>query len=163
MISITPLYNPITHRYKGVYPAPDGRGWDAIVLRQDKKLERRGRFDTQEEAAIAVAQYYKDIYGNDWATTIKARSSSRLPYKIKITKHYPWMAARHKGPEVVIYHAKADVEGDRKNWVDVTPETAGIPVPSEDMWDIELHGWKTTNAALVAIRMCLAKHTTPCS
>lgn len=59
----SPLYDPITHRFKGVYRGPGRDQWDAIITTPQGKLMRKGRFPSQDGAARVVAEYYESVYG----------------------------------------------------------------------------------------------------
>jgi hypothetical protein len=158
MIDPTPLYDPIKHRYKGVYRAPNGR-WDAIVQTPEGKLQRlpRGRYYCQEEAARAVAAYYEAVYGKDWVEAIKDRQ--RLTWRIKRVVRLLHMGALHRGPRTIVYAAYAKIRGG--GWHKITPPDILPPGSNASlvvaMWHEEAGGWNDTATALVAIRMFRAE------
>lgn len=152
MISTAPLYNAMTHRYKGVYPGPKRDQWDAIVI-VDGKHKRIGRFVTQDAAARAVAEHYHTVYGENWATIVNNRSGARgRPYRVTRHTRYLYMGDGHKGPKTIVYKAEI-LKG--KQWYRVIPDDIRLPPEStvgKQMWREDAQGWRTMAAALVAIR-----------
>lgn len=163
MISTDPLYDPIRHRYKGVYPGPGRDQWDAIPLSPEGVLERKGRFNTQDEAARVVAEYYRSVYGDNWAEVIKTRNRMRRDWRIKKIKRFPYMADLHRGPSVTVYVAEIKVVS-LESWhkiqpVDIVEGVSDCEMFSSPnkviqmMWNDEGKGWRTIAAATVAIRI----------
>lgn len=160
MIDISPLYDALNHRWKGVYVGPGYRQWDAIVQTPKGKLERKGRFETPEAAAYAVAEYYHSVYGADWPKALKTRICRG--WRVRREKRHPYRAALHRGPSVIIWIADvrtSAVTSEEEEWYRITLKDLltltdqTIPQRVMDMWDSSCNGWKNSTIALIAIRI----------
>jgi len=152
MIDINPLYDPIRHRYKGVYQGARFGSWDAIVQSPGAKLLRLGRFSSPEEAARTVAGYYLNQYGPVWPLVIKHR---RQPIVVKKVTRLLYMADLHLGPRTFIYDALVLTPQNTYHKLKLEdvfpPDTDDATIST--MWHIRAGGWKTYNAAVIAARM----------
>lgn len=157
MISTSPLYDPANNRYKGVYAGPGYNQWDAIVQTPKGKLERKGRFETPEAAAQAVAEYYHSVYGPDWPKALKDRL--RRTWRVRQIKRYPYRADLHRGPSVVVWIADVRLSISDDVWYRITLRDIlsitdnNVPDNIIDMWDDASDGWKTNTVAVIAIRI----------
>lgn len=157
MIDTSSLYDPVCDRYKGVYAGPGYNQWDAIVQTPKGKLERKGRFETPEAAAYAVAEYYKSVYGPDWPKALRDRL--RRSWRVRRVKRYPWRAHLHRGPSVVVWIADVRVALGDDEWYRITLNDLvtlthnTLPPRVREMWDDKNGGWKTSTVALIVIRI----------
>lgn len=139
MIDISALYDPIRHRYKGVYR--NGKGWQAQVLPIDSDKTRAiGTRSTQEEAARLVATYYLSVFGDNWAEMVGARRA------------HAWRVRKMVRSSIkTVWLAEVRYAGD---WVRVTPVEMGAePHYQHPCWDAAGQGWYSASAALVAVRL----------
>jgi len=146
VIDTAPLYNPLTHRYKGVYQR--GRYWRAIVQSPEGKLVFLGNHTEIEVAARAVATYYHDVYGKDWPKALHDRM--RRCWKIRKVKRYPYRAQFHRGPSVTGYAAEVRLEDGTWHRI-VLADVTGLM--DEGVWSEQVEAWRTSAVALVAIRV----------
>lgn len=157
MISITPLYNPQTHRYKGVYPWKNY--YRALAQSPESKQVFLGYHQDKEVAARAVAEYYHKVYGPNWPQAIKDRQ--RRNWRIRRVARFPYMASLHRGPKVLVYIAEVKTA---KGWykimlADLSEAMSVVSPVWDEKWNGQCGGWRTSAAALVAIRMYQATST----
>lgn len=164
MINIAPLYIPIKHRYKGVYPGPGPDQWDAIVTTPAGKFVRKGRFPSQEEAARTVATYYLETLGPRWAELIQNKNRMRRNWRVKKVVRFLHMTSLYRGPRTTVYAAEVEVK--ERQWKRVTPEDMLQVVDKvviDMMWNPAAEGWVSSSAAVVAIRMYRKAQPVPAS
>lgn len=148
MLDTSYLYDPIRNRYRGVYPNRNPALWDAITFSPDGKLLRRGTFLSQEEAAQAVARYYYEAYGSDWAELLEDR---RRRYwrirRIDRTKTLSVYIAEVRTPRTKMWYRITNA--DLSDVSVACPSYKDTSVPG---WNWVGNGWVSAGAALVAIR-----------
>ena len=160
MIDISYLYNPIEHRYRGVYRRTSNNKWDAIVQTPQGVFQRKGSFSSQEEAARAVATYYQSVFGKEWVQALKDRYKKRI-WRIRKVTRYLYMQDLHKGPKTVVFCA--EIKMPDKSWHKITPkdlynETEIQWINDKGYWNEKAEGWHSISIALVAIRQYRALH-----
>lgn len=165
MIDTSTLYDPINNRYKGVYAGEGYSQWDAIVRTPKGKLERKGRFETPEAAAYAVAEYYHSVYGPNWPKIMRDWDR-RKSWRVRRVKRYPYRADLHRGPSIAIWIADVKVCPISDTWyritlkdiLDMTNNT--VPNNVVDMWDDANEGWKNSTVAVIVVRIFRAHNPT---
>lgn len=151
MIDIAPLYKPITHSYKGVYKGVGRDQWNAAVTTPEGKFKHIGRFSSQEEAARCVAEYYLNTLGVRWAELIQSRNRMKRDWRVKKITRFLYMTDLYRGPRTIVYSAELCIN---KQWKKIVPSDILLTAQVvEGMWDAAAEGWRTSSAAVVAIRM----------
>lgn len=158
MIDTAPLYKPITHSYKGVYKGVGRDQWNAAVTTPEGKFKHIGRFSSQEEAARCVAGYYLNTLGVGWGELIQSRNRMKRDWRVKKITRFLYMTDLYRGPRTIVYSAELMVDETWKRIIlsDIVKqgiEDTGSAQVVEGMWDAAAEGWKTSSAAVVAIRM----------
>jgi hypothetical protein len=74
---VNALYDPTRGRYRWVYPIRSK--WQAIISLKKDDLLYLGTFDTQAEAASAVAGWFKERYGSRWAEVADPKTRATPP------------------------------------------------------------------------------------